>query len=240
MVARDPGGDGPTSPCRSCTCSATNRPGARRSPPGGRRRRSSRRPARDGAVPGACRRGGVGGWMPPAASSRGCTATSASWQPPRLLARWLRVTEAEVDLAAGDPAGALERVRLDRPEDHDLPWCPSACSGRARCSTCGPPHGAEGRALPRCASGGARPRSVGRGVGAHRPAANRLREDRRADEALHRALVAGRAGGHPPAVRGLGPGALSRGSSLTPRRSTPAPVGSSISSRPSTTTPVQL
>ncbi|HYN67303.1 MAG TPA: hypothetical protein VES93_10470, partial [Ornithinibacter sp.] len=27
-----------------------------------------------------------------------------SWEPPRLLARWLRVTEAEVDLAAGDPS----------------------------------------------------------------------------------------------------------------------------------------
>ncbi len=53
------------------------------------------------------------------------------WQPPRLLVRWVRITEAEVDLAAADPRSALARVRLDRPEDHASLLVPE-CLMRAR------------------------------------------------------------------------------------------------------------
>lgn len=111
------------------------------------------------------------------------------WQPPRLLARWLRVTEAEVHLAAGDPAAALERVRLDRPEDHDSPLVPERLLRARALLDLADPRGAEDVLAP-LRTAGLEPRSAVEMWVLTALAADRLREDRRADEALHRALVA--------------------------------------------------
>ena len=111
------------------------------------------------------------------------------WQPPRLLARWLTVTEAEVDLASGDPDAALERVPLDRPDDHESPLVPERLlRGRALLEL-SDPHGAEAVLSP-LRTAGLEPRSMVEMWVLTALAADRLREDRRADEALHRALVA--------------------------------------------------
>jgi len=111
------------------------------------------------------------------------------WQPPRLLARWLRVAEAEVDLASGDPAAALERVPLDGPDDHDSPLVPERLLRARALLELSDPHGAEDVLSP-LRTAGLEPRSVVEMWVLTALAANRLREDRRADEALHRALVA--------------------------------------------------
>ena len=112
----------------------------------------------------------------------------AGWRPPGLLVLWLRVTEAEVDLAAGDPAAALERVRLDRPEEADDPLVSERllrarallemADVRGMTDVLAPLHEAD--LGPRA--------SVELWV-LTALAAHRLREDRRAGEALHRALT---------------------------------------------------
>ena len=111
------------------------------------------------------------------------------WQPPRLLTRWLRVTAAEVDLAAGDPEAALERVRLDRPEDEDSSLVPERLLRARALLELADPHGAEAVLAP-LRDAGLEPRSVVEMWVLTALAADRLREDRRADEALGRALAA--------------------------------------------------
>lgn len=112
-----------------------------------------------------------------------------SWEPPRLLARWLRVTEAEVDLAAGDPAAAMERVRLDRPEDDDSLLVPERLLRARALLDLADPHGAT-EALAPLVAADLEPRSSVELWVLTALAADRLREDRRAGEALRLALVA--------------------------------------------------
>ncbi len=54
----------------------------------------------------------------------------ADWQPPILLARWLAISEAEVDLAAGDPSAAI--ARIGPPPDEEPPFAhEQLCLARA-------------------------------------------------------------------------------------------------------------
>ena len=104
------------------------------------------RPARPGTRvrrgpvpdPGRCSPGEGGGRPRP--------ARAAARRPGRLAAaRFARA------LAAGDrgggrprggkPAAALERVRLDRPEEADDPLVPNGCCARGRCSSSPTPRG---------------------------------------------------------------------------------------------------
>ena len=54
----------------------------------------------------------------------------AGWQPPDLLARWLDLAEAELDLADGDPAAALRQLAV-RDEETAIGDQERACQGRA-------------------------------------------------------------------------------------------------------------
>ena len=111
------------------------------------------------------------------------------WQPPHLLVRWLRVTEAEVDLAGGNPAAALERMRLDRPEDEGHPLVSERIL-QARCLLdLADPRGADA-VLTLLHGGDLDPRSSVETWLLTALAADRLREDRRATEAMRRALTA--------------------------------------------------
>ncbi len=57
---------------------------------------------------------------------------SAGWELPTYLARWLETTEAEIDLAAGDPAAAMARLaRLESRDEQGSPY-PRAFIGQAR------------------------------------------------------------------------------------------------------------
>ena len=112
-----------------------------------------------------------------------------AWQVPELLVRWLRVTEAEVDLAAGDPAAALGRLRLDAPDDQgNLLISERLLRARALLDLADP-HGAE-EVLAPLVHADLEPRATVELWVLTAVAADRLREDRRAGEALHRALVA--------------------------------------------------
>jgi len=111
------------------------------------------------------------------------------WQPPRLLARWLRAAEAEVELTAGDPAAALERVRLDRPEDvAELLLSERLLRARALLDLADA-HGAQ-EALAPLYDVDLEPRASVELWVLTALAADRLREDRRATDALRRALLA--------------------------------------------------
>ena len=113
----------------------------------------------------------------------------SDWQPPALLARWVRITEAEVDLASGNAAAALRRVSLDH------------AAGRANALL--PERLLRARALlavgePRAADEMLRP--LRDADATHAPvveawvltslAADSLREDRRATDALRHAIEA--------------------------------------------------
>ena len=126
------------------------------------------------------------------------------WQPPRLLARWLRVTEAEVDLAAGDPAAALGRVPLDRLEDHDSPLVPERLLRARALLDLADPRGAEDVLAP-LRTAGLEPAVGGGDVGAHRPGRRSPARGPPRRRGPAPCPGRGRAGGHPPAFRGLGP-----------------------------------
>jgi LuxR family transcriptional regulator, maltose regulon positive regulatory protein len=111
------------------------------------------------------------------------------WKPPQLLARWSKIVEAEVDLAAGDPTAALKLV-----EDGELPTRKSLraperlVQAQALLKT-GDAHRAEQTVAPL--------RDPGLAIGftveawiVTALAANRLRDDRRANEAMLKALLA--------------------------------------------------
>ena len=112
-----------------------------------------------------------------------------AWRPPPLLERWLRVTEAEVDLAAGEPSAALGRLPLDRLEDEGRLLVSERLLRARALLDLADPHGAD-QVLAPLGDAELGPRaSVELGV-LTAVAADRLREDRRAGEALRRALVA--------------------------------------------------
>jgi LuxR family maltose regulon positive regulatory protein len=110
------------------------------------------------------------------------------WQPPRLLARWLRFTRAELDLLSGNPAAALERLRLDEADDGESIVPERLLRARALLES-GDPHGAEATLAPLRDEGLDHRAAVELWV-LTALAADKLREDRRAGEALRRALVA--------------------------------------------------
>ncbi|TCN43885.1 LuxR family maltose regulon positive regulatory protein [Kribbella orskensis] len=113
----------------------------------------------------------------------------AEWAPPVFIARWLAITEAEIDLAAGDPGTAL--TRFGSPADRTAPFArEQVCLARAFLAR-GAPHRAE-EILARL-----RDESVERSAVVEvwlltTLVAGRLREDNRAAEALGRALEAAR------------------------------------------------
>jgi LuxR family maltose regulon positive regulatory protein len=111
------------------------------------------------------------------------------WRPPRLLERWRRYTEAEVDLEAGDPGTAVARLRLDRPDDVDEPVVPERLLRARALVECADPHAAEEVLAPLREDGLEHRAEVELWV-LTALAADRLREDRRAGEALRTALVA--------------------------------------------------
>ena len=129
-----------------------------------------------------------------------------AWQPPQLLERWLRVTEAEVDLAAGEPSAALGRLPLDRPEDEGRLLVSERLLRARALLDLADPHGAE-QVLAPLGDAELGPRASVELWVLTAVAADRLREDRRAGEALRRALVAAEPEGVLPSVRRVGSGA---------------------------------
>jgi LuxR family transcriptional regulator, maltose regulon positive regulatory protein len=112
-----------------------------------------------------------------------------AWVPPRLLARWLRVTEAEVELADGIPAAALARVPLDGPDDADETLVPERLLRARAMLDLADPAGAEAALAPLHEAGLEHLSEVELWV-LTALVADRLRQDRRATDALRRALGA--------------------------------------------------
>ena len=110
----------------------------------------------------------------------------AGWAPPTLLARWLAITEAEVDLASGDPTSAVERIAP--PPDRGPPFAHElATLARAQLE-----HGDARAALATLAplrDEGSEESALVDAWLLTALAADALREDNRATEALGRALV---------------------------------------------------
>ena len=129
-----------------------------------------------------------------------------AWQPPQLLERWLRVTEAEVDLAAADPSAALGRLPLDRPEDQGRLLVSERLLRARALLDLADPHGAE-EVLAPLGDADLGPRASVELWVLTAVAADRLREDRRAGEAMRRALVAAEPEGVLPSLRRVGSGA---------------------------------
>lgn len=113
----------------------------------------------------------------------------ANWDPPRLLARWQRITHAEVDLAAGDPAAALARVSRVQPQDQDSALVPERLVRARALLQAGDPSGAD-ETLALLRRPGLRNRSRVERLLLTALVADRLRKDGRATQAAHRALSA--------------------------------------------------
>jgi LuxR family maltose regulon positive regulatory protein len=111
------------------------------------------------------------------------------WVPPQLLVRWLRVTEAEVDLAAGEPSAALGHLPLDGSAEVDEPLVSERLLSARALLDLADPVGAEQMLSPLHEAGLGHRSEVELWV-LTALVADRLREDRRATDALRRALVA--------------------------------------------------
>jgi LuxR family maltose regulon positive regulatory protein len=111
------------------------------------------------------------------------------WQPPPFLARWLTITEAEVELAAGDPAAAVVRLDSGPPLDPSSSQAPERiCRSRALLALGDPEAADEVLAVLRDER-----RQHGSVVEMWlltALAAGRLREDGRSTDAVRRALQA--------------------------------------------------
>ncbi len=111
------------------------------------------------------------------------------WQPPPFLARWLTITEAEVELAAGDPSAALARLDSGpalHPSSSQAPE--RICRSRALLALGDPEAADDVLALLR--DGRRQHGSVVEMWLLTALAAGRLREDGRATDAVRRALHA--------------------------------------------------
>jgi LuxR family transcriptional regulator, maltose regulon positive regulatory protein len=110
------------------------------------------------------------------------------WEPPDLLARWVRIADAEIDLAAGDPAAALG-LEVDAPEARESLRAPERLVRARALLLVGEPRKAEHAVAPLHDPALGNSSLVEAWV-LTALAADRLREDRRANEALLKALLA--------------------------------------------------
>jgi LuxR family transcriptional regulator, maltose regulon positive regulatory protein len=108
-----------------------------------------------------------------------------TWASLPFLSRWLTITEAEVDLASGDPVGALARIEATT-ADHGPPYAAERiCLARALVET-GQPREAQERLAPLLDGAGQGQLVEAWLVTAY--AADAMRQDYRATEALGEAL----------------------------------------------------
>ena len=110
----------------------------------------------------------------------------ASWSPPSFLARWWVISEAEVDLAAGDPRAAIARVRPAHPQAQVAPEY--LCLARAMLAAGDPVRAEKILATLRGST-------IGHGSVVEMwlltaLTADRLRDDGRASDAMNRAILA--------------------------------------------------
>ena len=111
------------------------------------------------------------------------------WQPPALLAGWTRITEAEIDLESGNPNAALQRVRLDHAADPAHALVPERLLRARALLAVGEPRAADEVLGPLRHAEGAHAFVVEAWV-LSALAADSLREDRRATDALSFAIEA--------------------------------------------------
>ena len=112
-----------------------------------------------------------------------------AWQPPALLARWVRITDAEVDLESGNAAAALERVRLEQAAGRANALLPERLLRARALLAVGEPRAADEVLGPLRDGDGAHAGVVEAWV-LTSLAADSLREDRRATDALSHAIEA--------------------------------------------------
>ena len=111
------------------------------------------------------------------------------WQPPALLAGWTRITEAEIDLESGNPNAALQRVRLDHGADRAHALVPERLLRARALLAVGEPRAADEVLGPLRHADGVHAFVVEAWV-LSALAADSLREDRRATDALSFAIEA--------------------------------------------------